>query len=32
MNFVSNKLITADDRDTPCVVAKIKKLLKETLV
>ena len=28
MNFVPNKLITADDRDPPRVTQKIKKLLK----
>ena len=27
MNFVPNKLITVDDRDTPWVTEKIKKLL-----
>ena len=28
-NFVSNKLITADDRDPPWVTENIKKLLKD---
>ena len=29
MNFVSNKLITVDERDPPWVTEKIKKLLKD---
>ena len=29
MNFVPNKLITADERDLPWVTEKIKKLLKD---
>ena len=32
MNFNPNKLLTADDRDPPCINKKIKKILKDKIL